>query len=48
MTTALEHLKPNQTPSSAKMPSGLAIAPTMQAIVVNCVSIVNPQLAPII
>ena len=48
MTTALEHLKPNQTPSSANVSSGLTIAPAMQAIVVNCVSIVNPQLAPIV
>jgi hypothetical protein len=48
MTTTLEHLKPNQTPSRTNMASGLAIAPTMQAVVVNCVSIVDPQLAAIV
>jgi hypothetical protein len=30
------------------MPPGLAIAPTMQAIVVDCVTFVEPQLAPIV
>jgi len=48
MTTALKHLKSDQSPPSAHMRSGLSIAPTVQAIVVNCVPVVDPQLAPII
>ena len=48
MTTALKHLKPQTISPSAKMLDSLAIAPTMQAIVVNCVPIIDPQLAPII
>jgi len=30
------------------LPSDHSTAPTMQTIVVNCVFIVNPQLAPVI
>ena len=30
------------------MPGGLSIAPTVQAIVVDCVAVVNPKFAPII
>jgi hypothetical protein len=48
MTTTLEHLQPHKTPSSTNMPSSLPIAPTVQAIVINCIPIVDPQLAPII
>jgi len=48
MTTTLKHLKANKTPPSMQMLPGLSIAPTVQAIVVNGVSIVDPQLAPII
>jgi len=48
MTTLLKHLKSHQTPSSTHMWSGRSTAPAVQAIIVNCVSIVNPQLAPII
>ena len=48
MTTTLKHLKSHQMPPSANAPSGHTIAPAMQAIVVDCVPIVNPQLAPII
>jgi hypothetical protein len=48
MTTTLKHLKSHQTPSSTHMWSSCSTAPAVQAIIVNCVSIVNPQLAPII
>jgi hypothetical protein len=48
MTTTFEHLKPHKTPPGTHVPSGLSIAPTVQAIVVNCVAIVDPQLTPII
>jgi len=48
MTTFLKHLKLHKMPPSANMPSDLPIAPTMQPIVVNRVSIVDPQLAPIV
>jgi len=48
MTTTLKHLKSHQMPSSAHAPSGHTIAPSMQAIVVDRVPIVDPQLAPII
>jgi len=48
MTTTLEHLKSHKPPASTHMRPGLSIAPAMQAIIVNCVPIVNPQLAPII
>jgi len=48
MPALLKHLKPHQMPSSTLMPSALTIAPAVQAIIVNCVSIVEPQLAPII
>jgi hypothetical protein len=48
MTTTLKHLKSHQMPPSAYAPSGHTIAPTMQAVVVDCVTIVNPQLASII
>jgi len=48
MATAFKHLKSYKMPPSTHTPSGHTIAPAMQAIVVNCVPIVNPQLAPII
>jgi hypothetical protein len=48
MTTSLKHLKSHEPPPSTHMRSGLSIAPAMQAIIVNCVPVVNPQLAPII
>ena len=48
MTTTLKHLKSHKPPTGTHMRSGLSIAPAMQAIVVNCVSIVDPQLASII
>jgi hypothetical protein len=48
MATALEHLKSHNVPTTTNLPSGHSTAPTVQAIVVNCVFIVNPQLAPVI
>jgi hypothetical protein len=48
MTTSLKHLEPHKTPPSAKLSPGRSAAPAMQAIIVDCVSIVEPQLAPII
>jgi hypothetical protein len=48
MTTTLKHLKSDQRPPSTHMRSGLSVAPTVQAIVVNRVPVVDPQLAPII
>jgi hypothetical protein len=48
MTSALEHLKSQSMCSIAKMLGGFAIAPTMQTVVVDCISIVDPQLASII
>ena len=48
VTTALEHLKFHKMPPAAKSPVGLAISPSVQAIVVDGVAIVNPQLAAVI
>jgi len=42
MTTTLEHFKSHETPSTMNMPSGRSTAPAVQAIIVNCVSVVNP------
>merc|ERR1719453_2460821 len=48
MATTLKHLKSHKSPSGTHMWPGLAIAPAMQTIVVNCVTIVDPQLTSII
>jgi hypothetical protein len=48
MATTLKHLEPHKMPPSANTPSGDSTAPTVQAIVVNCVPIINPQLASVI
>jgi hypothetical protein len=48
MTTALKHFEFHMMPPGALLLGGLPIAPTMQAIVVDCVPIVDPQLAAII
>jgi hypothetical protein len=48
MTTTLKHFQSHNTPSSTHMPSGCAATPSMQAVVVDCVPIVDPQLTPII
>jgi hypothetical protein len=48
MTTALKHLNSHTMSPTTKMLDGLPIPPTMQAIVVDCVPLVDPQLAPVI
>jgi hypothetical protein len=48
MATLLKHFQFNEMPPTALMPVGLTISPAMQAIIVDCVSIVNPQLAAIV
>ena len=48
MTTFLKHFKTHAVPPLAKSLGSLTITPTMQAIVVDGVSVVDPQLAPII
>jgi hypothetical protein len=48
MTTVFEHLKPHSVPTNSHMPGSFPIAPTMQTIVVDRESVVDPQLAAII
>ena len=48
VATTLKELKSHKTPPTTNIPSGHSAAPAVQAIVVNCVSIVDPQLASII
>jgi hypothetical protein len=48
MTSTLKHLKSQSVCPSAKMLGGFAIAPAMQTVVVDCIPIVDPQLASII
>jgi hypothetical protein len=47
MTTMFKHFKSHHTPS-VEMFRSLSIPPSMEAIVVDCVPIVDPQLASII
>jgi len=48
MSTALEHFQPHKTPPAAEALVGFSVAPAVQAIIVDCVAVVNPQLAPIV
>ena len=48
MTTTLKHLHSHKSPPSTNISSGHTTAPTVQAIVVDGIAVVNPQLAPII
>ena len=48
MTTTLKHFELYMMPPGTLVLVGLPIAPTMQAIVVDCVPIIDPQLAAII
>jgi hypothetical protein len=48
MTTTLKHFKFHKVPSGTLMLGGFAIAPTMQAIVVDGVTIVKPHFAAVI
>jgi len=48
MATMFEHLESHKMPASSHVLSDLPIAPTVQAIVVDCITVVDPQVAPII
>jgi hypothetical protein len=48
MATTLKHFHPHEMRAFAKMLDGLPIAPSVQAIIVDCVPVVDPQLASII
>jgi hypothetical protein len=48
MTTTLKHLNSHKMPACTNVPSDMTSTPSMQAIVVDCVPIVKPQLASII
>jgi hypothetical protein len=48
MATMFEHLEPHKMPAGSHVLSDLPIAPTVQAIVVDCITVVNPQVASII
>jgi hypothetical protein len=48
MTSTFKHLKSQSMCPSAKMLGGFSITPTMQTIVVDCISIADPKLASII
>jgi len=48
MATMFEHLESHKVPARSHVLSDLPIAPTVQAIVVDCVTIVDPQVASII
>jgi hypothetical protein len=48
MAAMFEHFKPDHTPWSAHVYIGFTITPTMQAIVVDSETIINPQLAAIV
>jgi hypothetical protein len=48
MPTMLKKFESHETPTTTKVPVGLPIAPAVQAIIINCVTIVDPQLASII
>jgi hypothetical protein len=47
-TAVLKHLKPHEIPSSTKMPVGFSITPAVQAIIIDRIPVVDPQLAAII
>jgi hypothetical protein len=48
MASTLEHLKPHSMFSGTEMLNSLPIAPAMQAIIVDSIPVVDPQLASII
>jgi hypothetical protein len=48
MTTTLKHLNSHKMPACTNVPSDVTSTPSVQAIVVDCVPIVKPQLASII
>ena len=48
MTAPLKHFKSYETPSTTNVLSHLSVAPAVQTIVIDCVSVVDPQLTPIV
>ena len=48
MATMFKHLEPYEMPPCPNVPSGMTGAPSVQAIVVDRVSVVEPEVAPII
>jgi hypothetical protein len=48
VTTVLKHLKPCQMPSTTEDSGCLPIAPAMQAIIVDRVTVIYPQLAAVV
>jgi hypothetical protein len=48
MTTMFKRFDSNQAPSSMNVPLCHTAAPTMQTIIVDAVTIVNPQLAAVV
>merc|ERR1719183_1939191 len=48
MTTTFEHLRPHQPPATVHEPATLPTAPAMEAVVVDGVPVVDPQLGTIV
>jgi hypothetical protein len=48
MPTTFKHLKSHHAPWGPHMPVGLSVAPTVQAIIIDGVPVVDPQFAAII
>jgi hypothetical protein len=48
MPTTFKHLKSYKAPWTAKMPVSFSIAPAMATIVVDRVTVVHEQIAPIV
>jgi hypothetical protein len=48
MATMFKHFQPHKTPTTTHMPIGFPIPPSMQAIIVDCETVVNPKLASVI
>jgi hypothetical protein len=48
MTPMFKHLEPHEAPSMVKVPRGLAIAPAMQTVIVNRITVVDPQFAAVV
>jgi hypothetical protein len=48
MTTTFKHLKSHQAPSTMNMTMTLTMAPAVTTIVVNCIPMVDEQVAPVI
>jgi hypothetical protein len=48
MTATLKHLNSYTMSPTTKMLDGFSITPAMQAVIVNGVPFIDPQLAPII